>query len=158
MAYCVECNSRIAWFKRSSIYCGPQCEGEARARAVVGELKLLAQIEAERDSQASIDRLAERERLEREDESLLRKTSEIVRRADAAARPCPKCGSAWEEQQGGGRFGRNKGRCLRCGFQAEFIAIVDCGHCQCRSLVVETEDEARCPRGKSRPRGGRHSA
>lgn len=159
MAHCIECNSKIAWFKRrSSVYCSAECEGEARARAVLGELQVLARIEAERDSQASIDRHSERIRLETEAENLLRKTSDIVRTADAAARPCPKCGSAWEEQQGMGSFGRNKGRCHRCGFQAEFIAILDCAHCQCHSLVVETDDEARCPRCKSRPRLGRQIA
>lgn len=159
MAHCIECNAKIPWFKRrSSIYCSPSCEGEARARAVEGELRLIARIEAQRDSEASIARHLERARLEQEAEGLLRKTSDIVRRADAAACPCPKCGSAWEEQQGKGSFGRNKGRCLRCGFHAEFIAILDCSHCQCHSLVLETEDEARCPRCKSRPRRGRQIA
>ena len=42
--------------------------------------------------------------------------------------------------------------------QLHFVSIEQCSHCMCHSLVVESLDDARCPRCKSRPRRRRQIA
>lgn len=160
MTRCLECNSKIGWLRKrvEDVYCSEACRDDARDRARRQELQLIARIEAERDMLAASERLRERERLEHEAASVLRTTSDIVKKADASGAPCPKCGLPWAEESGAGSFGRTRGHCGRCGFQAQFIAIEDCVHCRCHSLVVESEDDARCPRCKSRPRRRRQIA
>lgn len=160
MARCLECGSRIGWLKRpvASVYCSGRCRDAARAKIAALEAELLARLEAEHESLAAIDRLKERDRLESEAAFLLRTESEIVRKGPGPGAPCPKCGAEWKEVPGGGQFGRTRGQCVPCGFQAEFLVIEKCPHCRCHSLVVETEDDARCPRCKSRPRRQRQIA
>lgn len=160
MDRCLECNSKIGWLKKrvEEVYCSERCCDEARDRSRKRELQLIAQIEADREALAVAERLRERERLEHEAASVLRTTSDIVKKGDASRAPCPKCGLPWAEEHGVGSFGRTRGHCGRCGFQAEFITVEVCLHCRCSSLVVESEDDARCPRCKSRPRRRRQIA
>ena len=156
MATCLECEVKIGWLKKpvEGVYCSEACR-EASLRAA-----------SERERRGTAARIAEalaeeRTRLEREAAAALRASnpvSEVVLKAPAGQLPCPKCSAPWAAVQGGGRFGRHRGDCARCGFSAEFIAVEACPNCRCASLVVESEDDARCPRCKSRPRRRRQIA
>lgn len=158
MTRCLECNSRIGWLKKrvESVYCSESCRDVARDRAFRRELQLMAQIESERDVMAASERARERDRLEQDARMVT--SSDVVTKGTPSGASCPKCGSGWVEEQGAGAFGRNRGHCARCGFHAEFISIEACLHCRCHSLVIESSDDARCPRCKSRPRRRRQIA
>ena len=160
MVRCLECSAKIGWLRRpvSGLYCSARCRDSARAKVERLENELLSRLAAEHESLAAVERLKELNRLESDAASLLRMTSEVVRKGAGGRSHCPKCSEQWEEVQGGGSFGKNRGRCTHCGFSAEFLKIEDCPHCRCHSLVVETEDDARCPRCKSRPRRQRQIA
>ena len=159
MRRCVQCESKIQFLKRpvDGLYCSAECrdraleESLARAaeRAMLEEAALI-RLEAE-------ERARERERLEIE-AARLRGTSDVVLRPDLATSPCPKCGRTWHFVHGGGSLGRCRGDCPSCGLEAEFMTIEQCPNCRCHSLIVESQDDARCPRCKSRPRRRRQIA
>ncbi|HEX7670291.1 MAG TPA: hypothetical protein VF395_11935 [Polyangiaceae bacterium] len=159
MRTCIQCDKKIGFLKKpvDGGYCSTACRDAAleesllreRERALFQEEELI-RLEAE-------ERAVERERLEIE-AARLRGTSDVVLRPDLTREPCPKCGQNWKQIHGGGRFGKYRGECSSCGFEAEFVAIEQCANCRCHSLIVESQDDARCPRCKSRPRRRRQIA
>ena len=151
--HCLQCDKKIGWLKKpiDGSYCSDACRDAALEELRQLEQSRLARIEADAF-------VRERERLEVE-AAMLRAQSEIVRRPTLAHdSACPKCGAPWKHVHGGGSLGRDRGDCSSCGFQAEFIGIEQCPNCRCVSLLVESQDDARCPRCKSRPRRRRQIA
>jgi hypothetical protein len=165
MARCVRCDRKIGWLRRAvdGCYCSTAC----RRASHLDELERLraeaAQRGAEEDGFSrglAVDpeeRSRIRVKLELE-AAVLRAKAEIARREAEEGPRCPKCGAGWSERRGAGAQGRDHGACGACGFAAEFVAIEQCPNCGCGSLVVESEDDARCPRCKSRPRRRRQIA
>lgn len=159
MRRCVHCDRKIGFLKRpvDGLFCSVECSESALAEAREREYQRALWEEAEFERAQAERRAAERERLEQE-AARLRGTSDVVLRPDLDQAPCPKCGDSWRLSRGGGKFGRDRGECPGCGFQAEFLSVEQCHNCRCHSLVVESEDDARCPRCKSRPRRRRQIA
>jgi predicted Zn-ribbon and HTH transcriptional regulator len=150
---CLQCDKKIGWLKKpvDGSYCSEECRAAAMEEMRWREQETLARLEAEELSR-------ERERLEIE-AAMLRQQSEVVRRPSLAQNSdCPKCSAPWRHVHGGGKLGRDRGECSSCGFQAEFLGIEQCPNCRCISLLVESQDDARCPRCKSRPRRRRQIA
>ncbi len=150
---CLHCQKKLGWFKKpvEEIYCSELCRDAAMEEMLIRHQQEAEQREAE-------ERARERERLEME-AAMLRGKSEVVLKPTVGMRtPCPKCGGSWRHVHGGGGFGRDRGECSSCGFRSDFIAIEQCPNCRCLSLVVESQDDARCPRCKSRPRRRRQIA
>lgn len=150
---CLQCDKKIGWLKRpiDGSYCSEECRDLAAEELRRREQAMYARIEAEAF-------VRERERLEVE-AAMLRQQSEVVRRPTLAqGSSCPKCGAPWKHVHGGGSLGRDRGDCASCGFHAEFLGIEQCPNCRCISLLVESQDDARCPRCKSRPRRRRQIA
>jgi hypothetical protein len=156
---CVHCDKKIGWFKRpvDDTFCSEQCRDQAAEALARRKHEQVLAIEDELARREAETRAEERERLEIE-AAMLRGKSEIVRKPVPAESPCPKCGSTWSQASGAGSMGRHLGECGTCGFRAEFIAIESCPNCRCHSLIVESQDDARCPRCKSRPRRRRQIA
>lgn len=152
---CLQCNNKIGWLKRpvDESYCSVECRDRSLAEAAQRK----REIEAELIQREAEVRAKERERLEIE-AAMLRGKSEIVLKPVPAESPCPKCGSVWSQASGAGSMGRHLGECGSCGFRAEFVAIESCPNCRCHSLIIESQDDARCPRCKSRPRRRRQIA
>jgi hypothetical protein len=156
---CLHCDKKIRWLKRpvEGLYCSEPCRDEAHEESLRALREEAARQEAEFDAIEADFRASERERLEIE-AALLRGRSEIVLRPGVSGTPCPACNGEWTVMQGGGSFGKSLGRCGQCDFRAEFLSVDGCPNCRCHSLVVESEDDARCPRCKSRPRRRRQIA
>jgi hypothetical protein len=159
MGHCLHCDKRIGFLKKpvDGAYCSTQCRDAALEQMFARERDDARTRELAFEAQQAEMRERERERLETE-AAAIRGKSDVVQRPTPSDTPCPKCGSGWTAMIGGGSMGRNRGRCGRCGFGAEFVAIEDCPNCRCHSLVVESDDDARCPRCKSRPRRRRQIA
>jgi hypothetical protein len=159
MRACIHCDKKIGLLKRAvdGAYCSAACRDGALAEAQLRDREDARQREAQLIRRESEERAIERERLEIE-AALLRGTSDVMLRPDLTSAPCPKCGHSWHQVPGGGALGRNRGECPSCGLNAEFIAIEQCSNCRCHSLIVESPDDARCPRCKSRPRRRRQIA
>ncbi|HEX4337440.1 MAG TPA: hypothetical protein VH062_16110 [Polyangiaceae bacterium] len=156
---CLQCDKKVGWLKRpvDASYCSVECRDRAlEASAEQRRTRALA-LEAELEQREADMRAKERERLEIE-AAMLRGKSEIVLKPVPSESPCPKCGSVWSQASGAGSMGRHLGECGACGFRAEFIAIESCTNCRCQSLIIESQDDARCPRCKSRPRRRRQIA
>jgi hypothetical protein len=150
---CLQCEKKIGWLKKpvDGSYCSDECRMTAFAEMRLREQEMLARMEADAFSR-------ERERLEIE-AAMLRAQSEVVRRPTLAEdSACPKCSAPWRHVHGGGSMGRDRGDCSSCGFHAEFLGVEQCPNCRCHSLLVESMDDARCPRCKSRPRRRRQIA
>jgi hypothetical protein len=156
---CLHCGKKVGWLKKpvDGLYCGVRCRDGAQEEALrrrhaedLAREASLAAFEAEH-------RAIERERLEIE-AATLRGKSEIVLKPNLAHTPCPKCGSDWDRRPGRGALGHDMGECRHCAYRADFISIETCPNCRCQSLVVESLDDARCPRCKSRPRRRRQIA
>ncbi len=156
---CLHCEKKIGWLKNpvDGLYCTPLCRDEARQELTLRQREATMRLDAEFEDRDAALRAKERERLEIE-AALLRGKSEVVVRPDVVQSPCPKCGAPWNHRHGAGGFGRNVGECPGCGFRAEFISIEHCPNCRSHSLIVESQDDARCPRCKSRPRRRRQIA
>lgn len=156
---CLHCEKKISWLKRpvEGLYCSEACRDEAYEHSLRALREEAERQEAELEALEAEFRASERERLEIE-AAMLRGRSEIVLRPGMSGTPCPGCGGEWTVMQGGGAFGKSLGECGPCGFKAEFLCIEGCPNCRCHSLVVESQDDARCPRCKSRPRRRRQIA
>ncbi len=156
---CVHCEKKIGWLKKpvEGSYCSELCRDGAREQADRRQHATAVLLEAELAAREAEQRALERERLEIE-AAMLRGRSEVVLKPSCAQFPCPKCGAAWNQSPGAGALGRQLGECQHCGFRAEFIAIESCPNCRCHSLIIESPDDARCPRCKSRPRRRRQIA
>lgn len=151
--HCLQCEKKIGWLKKpvDGSYCSEECRAVAMEEMRARELEELARLEADAFSR-------ERERLEIE-AAMLRAQSEVVRIPSIAENSaCPRCNAPWKHVHGGGSLGRDRGDCANCGFHAEFLGIEQCPNCRCTSLLVESQDDARCPRCKSRPRRRRQIA
>ena len=159
MAHCIECNKKIGWLKRAveGAYCSEECRDRSLSEFLRREQELADERFAMQLAVESEERTRVRQRLELE-AATIRATSEVVMKSSIGGAPCPRCGSPWSAVQGGGSFGRDRGDCHRCGYHAEYLAVEQCPNCRCQSLVVESEDDARCPRCKSRPRRRRQIA
>lgn len=159
MRACIQCDKKIGFLRKpvDGAYCSIACSDAALEESLLREREHAIFQEAELTRQESEERALERERLEIE-AARLRGTSDVVLRPDLTAAPCPKCGHNWHQVHGGGAFGRHRGECPGCGLAAEFVAIEQCSNCGCHSLIVESQDDARCPRCKSRPRRRRQIA
>lgn len=153
MSYCLHCNKRLGWLKRpvDGVYCGPECRDRAIEEMLERQRLSAEEVDAE-------ERMRERERLEIEAAMLRGKSEVIVKPNLSDSVPCPKCGGHWKHVRGGGGLGRDRGDCTACGYHTDFMAIEQCPNCRCFSLVVESQDDARCPRCKSRPRRRRQIA
>ena len=152
---CLQCNKGIGWLKRPVD--GSYCSADCRDRSLEEAAHRKREIEAELIQREAEVRAKDRERLESE-AAMLRGKSEIVLKPVPAESPCPKCGGVWSQASGAGSMGRHLGECGACGFRAEFVAIENCPNCRCHSLIIESQDDARCPRCKSRPRRRRQIA
>jgi hypothetical protein len=159
MRNCLHCDRKFGFLKKpvDGVYCTTTCRDEALEASLLREREVALLREEEAIRAEAEQRATERERLEIE-AARLRGTSDVVLRPDLKAMPCPKCGNNWRHMHGSGAFGRDRGECPSCGFKAEFIAIETCSNCRCLSLIVESQDDARCPRCKSRPRRRRQIA
>jgi hypothetical protein len=155
---CLHCGKKISWLKKpvDGVYCTNECRDESFEDMIRKRLEV-QRVEATLEAAEAEERARERERLETE-AAMLRGISEVVRKPLLTESPCPKCDGPWRRVQGAGSFGRDVGECASCGFSAEFIAIEHCPNCRCHSLVVESQDDARCPKCKSRPRRRRQIA
>jgi hypothetical protein len=156
---CLQCDKKIGWLKRpvEDNYCSVDCRDRAAEAAALRKRERTLELETELIAREAEVRGRERERLEIE-AAMLRGKSEIVLKPVPAESPCPKCGSVWSQASGAGSMGRHLGECGTCGFRAEFIAIESCRNCRGHSLIIESQDDARCPRCKSRPRRRRQIA
>jgi hypothetical protein len=156
---CLHCEKKISWLKKpvDDVYCSAECRDVAFEEMLERRREENARLEATIEAEAAAERSRERERLEYE-AARLRGISEVVRRPVIGESPCPKCDAPWGYVPGGGALGRHLGECSRCGFRAEFVAIENCPNCRCHSLIVESQDDARCPKCKSRPRRRRQIA
>jgi hypothetical protein len=156
---CLQCDKKIGWLKRpvEGSYCSVDCRDRALEAASARKRERALELEAELIEREAEVRAKERERLEIE-AAMLRGKSEIVLKPVPAESPCPKCGGVWSQASGAGSMGRHLGECGACGFRAQFIAIESCPNCRCHSLIIESQDDARCPRCKSRPRRRRQIA
>jgi len=156
---CVQCNRRVGWLRRpvDGLYCGAECRAAAILESHRRQQAEEERLEAESLAREAHQRLRERERLEIE-AARLRGTSDVVPRPVLGEAPCPRCESPWSHTPGGGTMGRHLGHCGSCGFEAQFLAIEACPNCRSSSLVVESQDDARCPRCKSHPRRRRQIA
>ena len=159
MGHCLHCEKRIGFLKKpvDGEYCSAKCRDGAKELSLAREQAAAIARDAEHEQREREFHANERERLEIE-AVMLRGKSDVVPRPTPSDSPCPKCSSSWTVMVGSGTLGRHRGRCARCGFGAEFVAIEDCPNCRCHSLVVESDDDARCPRCKSRPRRRRQIA
>ena len=156
---CLQCENKIGWLKRpvEGSFCSDQCREKSLEEAAVRRRESALALEAELMLREAEMRAKERERLEIE-AAMLRGKSEIVLKPVPSESPCPKCGGVWSQASGAGSMGRHLGECASCNFRAEFIAIESCPNCRCQSLIIESQDDARCPRCKSRPRRRRQIA
>jgi hypothetical protein len=102
----------------------------------------------------TVRRREERMRLEAE-AALLRSVSSACYVGESSLSRCPRCDGHWHVHSGPGG---SHGKCGCCGFDAMFVAIEECPHCESQSLVVESDDEARCPRCRNHPRRARQVA
>lgn len=159
MRACTHCNKKIGFLRRpvDGAYCSTTCRDGALELLLLQERENALAREEEMSRLEASERAAQREQLEIE-AARLRGTSDVVLRPDLTAAPCPKCGHNWSQVLGGGVCGRSRGECASCGFAAEFVAIEQCSNCRCHSLIIESQDDARCPRCKSRPRRRRQIA
>ncbi|HVU00834.1 MAG TPA: hypothetical protein VHE30_03750 [Polyangiaceae bacterium] len=159
MRRCIHCDRRLHLFSRrvDELYCSEECREAELEEAREREWERALAEEAEYERFEAMLRAEERERLEYA-AACLREKSDVILRPDLEQVPCPKCGAGFRLSRGGGSFGRDRGECPGCHFQADFLAIEECPNCRCTSLVVETLDDARCPRCKSRPRRRRQIA
>jgi ubiquitin C-terminal hydrolase len=160
MSQCLHCEKRIGFLKKpvDGAYCSDQCRDQAVEKLFAKERDDARAREAIAEVQDREVRMRERERLEYEAAMLRGKSDVVPRPTSSETSPCPKCSSPWTTMAGAGALGTCRGRCGRCGFSAEFVAIEQCPNCRCQSLVVESDDDARCPRCKSRPRRRRQIA
>jgi hypothetical protein len=159
MRNCLHCDKKIGFLKKpvDGVYCTTTCRDDALAQLLLREREMAFLREEQMMREEAVEHAGVRECLEIE-AARLRGTSDVVLRPDLNATPCPKCGGNWHHLHGGGALGRDRGKCPSCGLEAEFIAIETCANCRCHSLIVESEDDARCPRCKSRPRRRRQIA
>jgi hypothetical protein len=159
MRRCLHCDRKIGFLRKpvDGVFCSIDCHDRAIYEAREREYQRAIEEEAALERDDALYRAEERERLENE-AARLRATSDVVLRPDLDQAPCPKCGDKWRLIRGGGSFGRDRGHCPSCGFHSEFLSIEHCENCRCTSLVVESDDDARCPRCKSRPRRRRQIA
>jgi hypothetical protein len=157
---CVQCDKRIGFLKKpvDGSYCSTECRDLALEKLLAKERDDALTRSAVADAHERELRMRERERLEYEAAMLRGKSDVVPRPTSSETTPCPKCSSPWTTMAGAGALGKTRGRCGRCGFTAEFVTIEQCTNCRCQSLVVESEDDARCPRCKSRPRRRRQIA
>jgi hypothetical protein len=156
---CLHCGGKIGWLKKAidDVYCSVECREEAIEEMLRRRHEDALRTEALIEAEAAEERNRERERLETA-AAHLRGVSDVVRRPSIGQEPCPKCAAPWNHMHGAGALGRSLGECGHCGFRAEFLSIDACPNCRCHSLIVESPDDARCPRCKSRPRRRRQIA
>lgn len=125
---CIQCDSKIGVFRTAleGVYCSVACRDASHAaiarRAVLPP-----------DPQPSRPRLH----------------SERVPKAHVHG-VCPKCEREWSVAPGAGPLGAHAGQCRWCGYGATFVAIERCATCRSTSLVMETPEDGRCPRCKTR--------
>ncbi len=136
---CIQCNTKIGFFKSpiEGVYCTYDCRNDARREMEDNQRK-------SRELEIAAKRHAEEERAES------RRSEQLSQAAQAKKSACPKCSEAWSYVQGGGAMGLDVGDCIKCGFSAEFLGIERCPHCHCESLVMQSDDSAKCPRCKYR--------
>lgn len=143
--HCIWCNRMLDDTESASAYCSDACRVEAIR-------KLLRRERFKAMRHESIRRREERMRLEAE-AALLRSLSSGCFVNQSSLSHCPRCDGHWHVHSGS----ESHGKC-RCGFEATFVAIEECPHCESQSLVVQSDDEARCPRCKNHPRRARQVA
>lgn len=135
---CVQCEKKIGLFKTpiEGIYCSYECR-DAGKKAIVDSTRRAGEAKVEAERAAAEARAQEAEAAKRAAE------------AEAVKHACPKCGRPWSYREGGGAGGLNAGKCDKCSFSADFVAVEKCPTCTCMSLVVD-DHGARCPRCKFR--------
>jgi hypothetical protein len=147
--HCIWCNRRLEALPEShaSAYCSDACRVEAIR-------KLLRRERFKAMKHETVRRREERKRLEAEAALLLSLTSQCYV-SESSSSKCPRCDENWHVHAAPGL---SSGSCGCCGFKATFTSIEECPHCESPSLVVESHDEARCPRCKNHPRRARQVA
>lgn len=147
--HCIWCNRQLGAGpeSESSAYCSDVCRVEAIR-------KLLRRERFKAMRHEKIRREEERKRLEAE-AALLRSLSSNCVVTESSLTKCPRCEGNWHVHSGSSR---SSGACGCCGFRAMFVAIEECPHCESQSLVVESADDAKCPRCKNHPRRVRQVA
>jgi hypothetical protein len=145
--HCIWCNREIGLQSAGSAYCSDACRVEAIR-------KLLRRERFKAMRHETVRRREERQRLEAE-AALLRSLSNGCFVDESSLSRCPKCDGGWQVHT---TAGVSHGRCGCCGFHSSFVAIEECPHCESQSLVVESSDEARCPRCRNHPRRARQVA
>lgn len=147
--HCIWCNRQLAANAEpdASAYCSDSCRVEA-----IRKLLRRERFKAMRHEKAR--RQEERKRLEAE-AALLRSLTNGCSVVESSLSKCPRCDGNWHVHTSSSH---SSGSCGCCGFRASFVAIEECPHCESQSLVVETVDEARCPRCKNHPRRARQVA
>jgi hypothetical protein len=145
--HCIWCNRRLDESEMGSAYCSDACRVEAIR-------KLLRRERFKAMRHETVRRREERQRLEAE-AALLRSLSDACYVGGPSLSKCPRCEGNWHVHAAPGL---SSGSCGCCGFKATFSAIEECPHCESQSLVVESHDEARCPRCKNHPRRARQVA
>src|SRR5436190_11629664 len=142
--HCIWCNRALEDSESASAYCSDACRVEAIR-------KLLRRERFKAMRHETVRRREERQRLEAE-AALLRSISNGCFVGESSVSRCPRCDGNWHVHTASSG---SSGRCGCCGFEASFVAIEECPHCESQSLVVESVDEARCPRCKNHPRRAR---
>jgi hypothetical protein len=102
----------------------------------------------------TVRRREERMRLEAE-AARLRSVRSACYVSESSLSKCPRCDGDWHVHGGADE---SHGKCGCCGFDAVFVAVEECPHCESQSLVVDATDDARCPRCKNHPRRARQVA
>lgn len=144
---CIQCNSKIGFFKTpiEGVYCTYDCRNDARREIERAQVENRRLAEAH---QAKAQRAADEVR-----------RSESIAKADLEKKSCcPKCTAPWSLIQGGGAMGLHVGDCATCGFSAEFLRVEPCPNCHAASLVVGPDETGRCPKCKFRSSYTRLSA
>lgn len=147
--HCIWCNRDIDLASQAagSAYCSDGCRVEAIR-------KLLRRERFKAMRHERLHREAERKRLEAE-AALLRSLSDTCFVGESSLTKCPRCDGVWHVHAASSL---SSGSCGCCGFHATFVAIEECPHCESQSLIVESVDEAKCPRCKNHPRRARQVA
>ncbi len=147
--HCIWCNRQLGEGSESesSAYRSDACRVEAIR-------KLLRRERFKAMRHEKVRREEERKRLEAE-AALLRSLGNACVVAESSVTKCPRCDGNWHVHGGSSR---STGACGCCGFRTTFVAIEECPHCEEQSLVVESADDAKCPRCKNHPRRVRQVA
>ena len=147
--HCIWCNRELGAVSESSgsAYCSDACRVEAIR-------KLLRRERFKAMRHETIRRREERQRLEAEAALLLALGGSCQVNESSLSR-CPRCDGNWHVHS---VSGSSHGHCGCCGLDTPFVAIEECPHCESQSLIVESDEEARCPRCKNHPRRARQVA